>query len=242
MRNLNLLLRLIMTLGITACSPKYYTPNTQNIPLITHKGERDFSLSFDANQFNLQGAYGIAENFAVKVNGFIARENSASRDVGGSAKFIEIGGGYFKPLSDNFVFEAYGITGVGSVENHFNYISRTLPSNPSTIGQLTAKTFRIGIQPNFGYKSKYFSAAFSGRFVNLRFSNIKGDLIYENEKQVDYLKANASNFLIEPAFTIRGGFEHAKLQVQYGHSFNLSNHNFKQEDTFLTIGINVNLK
>lgn len=80
----------------------------------------------------------------------------------------------------------------------------------------------------------------SSRIVNLTYSNIKGDLIFENENQPNYLENNSSNFLIEPAITLRGGFEKLKLQLQYGYSVNLSNSNFRQDNSFLTLGLNFN--
>ena len=82
----------------------------------------------------------------------------------------------------------------------------------------------------------------SSRLVNLSYSNIKGDLIFGGDPQVADLKDNKSNFLIEPALTIRGGFEKVKLQVQYGYSFNVSKSDFKQDKNFLTVGLNFNFK
>ncbi|HAH58535.1 MAG TPA: hypothetical protein DCL86_10325, partial [Bacteroidales bacterium] len=55
---------------------------------------------------------------------------------------------------------------------------------------------------------------------------------------VDYLNENNSNFLMEPAITLKGGFEKIKLQVQYGYSFNLSNSSFPQDRDYLTFGLN----
>ncbi len=65
-------------------------------------------------------------------------------------------------------------------------------------------------------------------------------MIFKNEIQTAYLNKNSSSFLIEPALTVRGGLEKIKLQVQYGYRLNLSNSNFKQDKTFLTIGLNFN--
>lgn len=154
---------------------------------------------------------------------------------GGSGKFIELGAGYFTPVSKDWVFETYGILGLGSVENHF---PSTKGNYPGTNGDIFANIFRVGIQSNFGYKSKYFSAAVSSRIINLSYSKIKGDLIFNGENQVDYLKENSSIFLVEPALTIRGGLE--KVKLQYGYSLNLSNSDFRQDNTFLTIGLNYN--
>lgn len=181
----------------------------------------------------------MTKNIAIMANGGLFIPSDLDNGNGGSGKFFEVGAGYFQPIEENFVFETYGIIGFGGVENH---LPSTRDDHPSTKGDISANIFRIGIQPNFGYKSKYFSAAISSRIVNLSYSNIKGDLIFENENQLNYLKNNSSNFLIEPALTIKGGLEKVKLQVQYGFSLNLSNSDFKQDKSFLTIGLNFNFK
>lgn len=228
---------LFLVFGFASCSPKFYTPNTQNVPLISEKGETNLTLSGNSNQVEFQGAYGIAKNIALKANGGLFIPSDLDNGDGGSGKFIEFGGGYFKPISENWIFETYGIVGVGSFENH---LPSTKNDYPQTNGNISANILRVGIQPNFGYKSKYFSTAVSSRIVNLSYSNTKGDLIFEGENQPNYLKNNSSNFLIEPALTIRGGFEKFKLQLQYGYSLNLSNSNFRQDNSFLTLGLNFN--
>lgn len=222
---------------LSSCSPKYYSPNAQNVPLITAKGETNLTFAGNSDQLNFQGAYGVTNAFAIKADGgFFIPENNDNGD-GGSGKFFELGGGYFMPVGTNFVFEAYGIAGIGNMENHF---PSTVEANPQTTGKISANIIRYGIQPNFGYKSKYFSAAISSRIVNLNYTNVEGDLIYSGENQVNYLNDHNSNFLIEPALTLKGGIDKIKIQVQLGNSFNLSNSNFRQDKGFLTVGLNFN--
>ena len=229
----------ITTLAFVGCSPKYYTPNTQNVPLLSEKGETDLTLSGNVNQIEFQAAYAISEGFAVMANGGLFIPTDQDNGNGGSGKFMELGAGYFKPIDENFVFETYGIIGFGSVENH---IRSTTSAYPLTSGDISANVFRYGIQPNFGYKSKHFSAAISSRLVNLNYNKIEGDLIFEDESQVDYLKSNNSNLLLEPALTLRGGFEKFKIQLQYGYSFNLSHSDFRQDTSYFTVGLNYNFK
>ena len=218
----------------TSCSPLFYSPNSQNVPLISHKGDNKLTVAGNGNQVELQGSYGITDAFAIQANGGLYIPRNEDNGNGGSGKFFEIGGGYFTPIQDNFVFEAYGLVGIGSMENHF---PSTKEANPESTAKISANVMRLGIQPNFGYKSKYFEAAISSRIVNLMYNNIKGDLIFDAENQIDYLTENKSNFLLEPALTVRGGLERIKLQVQYGYSYNLSNNDFKQDNSFLTVGL-----
>ena len=229
MKKLNKLIIFVIAISFASCSSKYYTPNTQNVPLISQKGETNLTLAGNANQVEFQGAYGIGNNFAVQANGGLFIPADLDNGDGGSGKFIEFGAGYFKPLTENFIFETYGLLGLGSVENHFGQT-----------GNVSANILRVGIQPNLGFKSKYFSAALSSRIVNLMYSKIDGNLIGVGE--VQYLKDNSSNFLVEPAITLRTGFENFKLQLQYGYSVNLTKNDFKQDKSFLTLGLNFTFK
>lgn len=239
MKNLRISLLAVVGFALASCNPKYYTPNTQNVPLMSQKGETNLTLTGNGNQVEFQGAYAATQDIAVIANGGLFIPADLDNGNGGSGKFVELGAGYFKPVAQNWVFETYGILGFGSVENH---LPSTKDANPQTSGDISANIVRIGIQPNFGYKSKHFSAAISSRLVNLSYSNIKGDLIYEGEQQTAYLDKNSSNFLLEPALTIRGGLERIKLQMQLGYSLNLSNNDFRQDDSFLTLGLNFRLK
>lgn len=223
---------------MAGCNPKFYSPNTQNVPLISEKGETNLTLSGNANQVEFQGAYGVTDAFAIQANGGLFIPSDLENGNGGSGKFFETGGGYYRPVADNFVFETYGLIGFGNVENHFP----NSDGNSNLGGDVSANILRFGIQPNFGYKSKYFSAAVSTRLVNLMYNNIDGDLIFDGENQMDYLKSNNSNFMFEPALTLRGGFEKLKLQVQFGYSLNLSNTDFRQDKSTLTVGLNFNFK
>ncbi len=233
MKKINKLILFGVAIAFSSCSPKYYTPNTQNVPLISEKGETNLTLSGNGNQVEFQGAYGITENIAIQANGGLFIPADLDNGNGGSGKFIEFGAGYFKPVTEKLIFETYGILGFGNFENHISDVAG---------GDISANILRVGIQPSLGFKSKYFSAALSSRFVNLMYSKIEGNLIYEGLGQVDYLKDNSSNFLVEPAITLRTGFEKVKLQLQYGYSINVSKNDFKQDKTYLTLGLNFTFK
>lgn len=225
----------IASAAFIGCSPKYYSPNTQNVPLFSESGEWNLSAAGNDNQFEFQAAYAVTDGFAVQANAGLFVPKDLDNGDGGSGRFIEMGAGYFKPVTDKLIFELYGLAGFGGVENELRSRATT---DPVTNGTLSASVFRYGFQPNFGFKSKYFSAAVSSRIVNVLYSNVDGSLMYDGENQQAYLNDNNSNFLIEPALTLRGGFDVAKLQLQIGRSFNLSNSDFRQDKAFATVGLN----
>lgn len=221
----------------TACSPKYYTPNTQNVPLISEKGEVDLSLAGNGNQVEFQGAYGFSDNIAFKANVGLFVPPDLENGNGGSGRFLELGAGYYKKIGDKIVFESYGLLGFGNFENHFPTAVNGVMGRGKDI---SANIFRLGLQPNIGYKSDHFTIAASSRIVSLNYTGIEGDLSVDGVNQDTYLSENKSNLLIEPALTIKGGLERVKAQIQMGYSANLTNSDFRQDKVFLTAGLNFN--
>lgn len=232
---------IVGVLALTSCSPKYYEGNTQNVPLLSEQGEIDLTVSGNTGKVEFQGAYGITNHLGVVANGGVYIPTNLDNGNGGSGKFGELGLGYFTKIqeSENWIFETYGLVGFGTMENH---LPSTVQDYPTTKGNISANLLRIGVQPNIGYKSEYFTVALSSRFVHLSYDKIAGDLVFENERQVDYLRDHNSHFLIEPALTIKGGLERIKLQLQYGYSFNLTDFDFRQEKPFLSLGLNFKFK
>ena len=72
--------------------------------------------------------------------------------------------------------------------------------------------------------------------MGISYSDIRGSLIFDNEDQVQYLKANNSQMVLEPAFTLRAGLDWGKIQLQYAHSINLGDPDFRQSEGHLTLG------
>lgn len=224
-----------------SCHPIYYIPNSHNVPLISEKKEANISLMGDPDRVELQAAYGLTESFAIQANTALYIPKDDENGSGGSGNLFEVGAGYFTKVATqghvSAVFEVYGLMGYGSVENHFPSDD---PQNNS-FDNISANFWRIGIQPNFGLKSKYLSIAISTRLVNLRYNNIKGNLVHENIIQTDYLNDNRSLFLVEPALTLRVGLKKFKIHGQLGASQNLTNTQFHQYDLYYTLGLNYNI-
>lgn len=69
MKNFIKLIFAVTILVLASCSPKFYTPNTQNVPLLTEKGETNLTLAGNTNQVEFQGAYAVTQHFALQANG-----------------------------------------------------------------------------------------------------------------------------------------------------------------------------
>lgn len=234
MKNLKFI-GIICSLYFFGCTPLYYIPTTQNVPLITEQGETNLTVASNYELIELQGAVGLTDKIGIQLNGALYYPAYDGEGDGGNGNLIELGGGYYKPLKYNLVFETYGLLGMGKVENH---LPSTVEYYPQTKGDISAKFFRYGIQPNFGYKRKNYAAALSSKFFVQHYSDIKGDLIFNDVAQVDLVKANRTNYLIEPAITLKGGSARLQLQFQYGLTLNLSHQAIIKDDAFFSFGIN----
>lgn len=241
MRQLSILIGLAFIIITSACSPMFYSINSQNVPLLEAKGDGCLTVSGNTDIVGFQAAYGINDNVGLQLNGgiFIPKElDSGNRSSG---KFIEGGLGYFKSFDNALTFETYGLFGIGSVENH-------LPATITVItapGELSGNILRYGIQPSLGYESNRFEAVISSRIVRLNYSTVEGFVNFEDAGQVDYFSADKSKFLIEPALTLRGGLDKIKVQVQIGYSLNmgkiLDEKRYKHDKKFATVGLHYSL-
>ena len=222
----------------SGCTTTYYIPNTQNVPVIDAKGVTSLDLAGSGNQVELQAAYGITDALAIQANGAWYIPKDEDNGNGGSGSLYEGGIGYYKNLSENWLFDTYALVGAGRVENHF---PSTLPTVPVTTGRIEANALRYGLQPSLTYHTPYFSVSGSVRATQLSYSNISGSVYLDGLQQERYLADNNSQFLLEPALTLRGGLERVKLQLQLLQSINLTNSNFKQDNTLISIGLNIHL-
>lgn len=225
---------LLVYLWASSCSPIYYSPNSHNVPLLKQKGDARVGLHGNSTRLEVSTAFAVEGHVGLTLDGGMFFPADDEQGDGGKGQFIQVGAGYFKPIGEKWVFETYGQFGYGKVQNHF---PSTLDSFPSTTGIIDANLARYGIQPSFGFSSRFFDAAISARICGLSYFNTGGSLIYDREDQVLYLRDQGTQFLIEPALTLRGGLEYLKLQVQIGRSINVTNSDFRQDDGHVSVGL-----
>jgi hypothetical protein len=216
---------LLLPIFLVSCSTYYYAPNSHNVPLFKEKNEvrADIkgTIGDDFNGFEAQAAYSITDNVAVMGN-YIMGKGGTSSDLNGRwgrGHLVEGGAGYYKEIVKDLVFESYGGVGFGRVKNH-HY-------EGGYAGSSTHNLFRVFLQPQIGYASNVFDAAFSTRFGLLRFnqSQNSNSAYYTPSvmSQLSYINANPNSIMAEPAITMRLGWKYVKLQLQATASYNLSN-------------------
>jgi hypothetical protein len=210
----------------SACSPIYYAPNTLNVPMLREQGQGNAAVHFGSQEsktyYNVQGAYSFKPNWAFMGDIVWANyEDGSNSSTNGHGHLISGGAGYYRPFGKHFTWDAYGIAGLGRVEN-----------NRGSQGNIDSSLFRYGIQPSAGFNTKYFAGSFAARMVGLRYFNTDGSFTSE----VQYLRSAGTQFLFEPAVTFRVGPEPFRFQLQVGHSHNLTDSTFKQESDLASIG------
>ncbi len=231
--NISLFIILLHFLG---CSPIYYVPKTQNVPLLNHKGNVNFSLLHSEYNYEFQSSLAVTDNVGVILNAAYAegsysgeknlRPSGEGKDVCG-----ELGIGYFERVGNLFIYEIYGLYALGQMENIF-----PAPMYKNTVGFIRSDYTKYSLQPAFGLASANLEVAVSSKLTYLNFSNIIGNAIFYDKNQIVYLNDNRSNVIVEPALTIRMGFKNVKIQGQLSLSYNLSNRLFYQEEYLLSFG------
>jgi hypothetical protein len=207
--------------------------------MIQAKGQTNLTVAGNANQVEFQAAYGLSGSLAFQVNGGAVIPKDEDNGNGGSGRLLEAGLGLFRNVNENVLFDVYALVGVGTVDNDF---PTSVAANPSTTGKISADMSRFSLQPSISFRRRYVSISGSARLSSLQYRNIQGSLIFGGEDQVTYLADNKSNFLFEPAVTLRVGGEKLRLQIQFVQSVNLSNSDFKQDKNLGTVGLNFNFR
>ncbi|MGE0160511.1 MAG: hypothetical protein AB7T31_13960 [Gemmatimonadales bacterium] len=227
-------LAILAGLAASGCAPKYYAPNTHNVPVLTRAGDYSGAFAFGDSRGELQAAYAVSERVALMLNAAVFDQADDADGDGGRGGILELGAGYLAPVGDRVQVGVFGLLGGGDLENHF---PSTVTSNPGTTGTLEAHLARFGLQPTLSYRTTHFEAAASARVLGLRYSDVTGSLVFGGEDQVQMLRDQPDHTLLEPALTLRAGFETVKAQLQLGWSFNRGHSEFRQDEGHLTAGI-----
>ncbi len=233
MKDVKLSWFLILLLMISSCTHYYYAPNMHNVPLFQQKEEFHLDISGSMGNeftaFEIQAAFSLTDNISIMGNGFVVnRERELYHDEFGRGHLLEGGAGAFVPVYNNVIFETYFGAGLGKIENGYDTgITSKLSLN------------RYFLQPSIGYTSDFMDFALSLRLNGLRYNDIQlsGDLDQEDREQIQFISRNPFSILVEPAVTLRAGWEHVKFQLQVGFSENIKNPDLFQEHLNLNFGM-----
>ena len=214
----------------TSCVHYYYAPNAQNVPLLKEKNDTKLLVAVSGGDeftgFEAQFSRAVTDKIGVMANFIAGGGSEESNNESGSGLLFEIGAGYYKPIGQKFVFEAYGGIGYGGVKNKYK---------PETS---KVNFTRFFVQPSFGFTTRGFEIALSSRIAGLNYHSItSSSQIYD----IEYIKDHKFSVLFEPALTIRGGWDKVKLQLQYVLSENWNNPGLSQERSNFNLGLYFNI-
>ncbi|MBC7384062.1 MAG: hypothetical protein H7296_13940 [Bacteroidia bacterium] len=215
-----------------------YEPNVVNMPLLEEKREYTVTVSHK----NIQVAYALKNHLAVMGNAFYTNIPTNTeigyQELGEGGKGILVEGavGYFNYYPDlDITFETYA--GLGYGHSNFSYNSRDNNGNlvPQTFN---SNGFKYFIQPDIGFKTKYFDWALGTRFSAIEYLNPTITNAKANIPNDRYSSVGTTTYIfLEPALTLRFGFRRIKLQVQYIHSMKLNNSPLYYTDYSLNAGL-----
>lgn len=200
---------------LSSCAPMYI-PNKVNIPLLSHAGELQVGAFGATSGLDPQVTYAITNHVAVMANGSFRNDEPDSTTTNyHKHSFGELGVGYYKQLSDNLRFEVFAGYGGGNIE--------ALYSNSLFSDYAKTKIKRFFIQPDVGFTTKVVDPGLAMRFVIV------------NATQANQ---NITRAFLEPAVSLKAGFEYIKFVFQAGLSIPFQNDNMIEQEPFIAaVGI-----
>ncbi|MCX6328876.1 MAG: hypothetical protein NTZ85_05070 [Bacteroidia bacterium] len=238
---------LLISVLLNSCTTPhfYYTPIIQNVPLFNDKNQfsGDLAGSFGTvnNCFEIQTAFSLPGHIALTANYMTGGNDNSSEYYNDFARinYFESSLGYYRSFENIGVFEIYSGYGRGYQRHAFtSWQSWSLESD----GRADMSYSKIFIQPDIGIKKGWMEAAFSCRLSRLNFTDIKIDnSVYYHLDELNTLRQNNTPWLIEPAFTFRGGSKSVKGQIQVVFSQNLTNSYLMFERFRFNIGLYISL-
>ena len=223
---------------VSSCSPVFYAPSTQNVPLLKEKGE----VNIGGGYSNTDRGEGISLNFAVAVDSSWAVAGSFNSLGGGEKNATDswrTTGNYFEAAAGKFnssptgpwVYEAFLGLGYGAINNEINN------------DFVDAKFLKPYLQPTFGLRTKHIDFVITPRLsvVNYISEDIRINEPVDERRVLDFFDEKGTTFVFEPGATLRLGIRNVKIQLQYVYS-SFSYDSRDEDEPFdsemLTVGLN----
>jgi hypothetical protein len=228
------------------CSHYYYIANIQNVPLLREKNDSRLSGAFafgdESKCIEVQGAYALTDKVGLLADFMSAWGGDVSDKDYGKGIYFDGALGYFKPVKKSGVFEIYG--GLGGSSQHHEYSGLHYDSGSGGFynaydGNSDLSFLKFFVQPSFGLKFSIFEVAVSTRFSGLSYFSVNNH-VYGNSYLSDDLTSisEKGHFFLEPAATLRMGWENINIQVQGLYSGYLNRHESDiAEEAHLSVGL-----
>ena len=219
--SLKFLSLLFVAASFYACGPVLYSNVGQNVPLFQNKGEFYGQFGFSstdgaqaASGTGGKAAYAFSDKLFASGSfyGMKSPNNPDTDEWEGKGGYWELGSGLYGGFNNpRFRYEAVLGFGRGRIEN------TSLMTSGNYINSTFIKPF---IQPSWGFVSRFFEFAFTPRIAFVSFQDTHDyKLLPEQRLDVtEFFDQRNNNFVLEPGFTLRGGYEGVMLDLQYSFS------------------------
>lgn len=204
----------------SSCTPHFYKPKPLEPVLLTKKNQLKINTITDFSIGTVSAAYSPKQNLGIQLGvGSNHYKSSGTDNTGRDTIYLNeyyfnpyLSVGYYKNISQDILFEAYG--GIGM----YNY------KNTAISYLKSMKNINIYIQPTIVYIQKNFDASFTLRidYFNRNKTRITDSVLSADDvKKYQFL--NYKNyFFVQPGFTIKGGLKNVKAQFQISESIPFS--------------------
>ena len=217
-----------------SCGSIYYVPNAQNVPLLTKKDEAvlsaNLAITEETSAVKLNGAYAFADQFGVigsySMIGERGEEIFPERKKR-KANVYDVGLIYFLPFGKSFMPSGKKLV----FETTFGYGGGTILNNADNVLTERVDFNNIYFQPALGYVTKRFELAFSVKYNYITYINLA------LRKNSPSYPLNRGYSFLEPAITIRYGWEKIKFQNQILISHEMSESNLSRDRVNINFGL-----
>jgi len=212
-----LLLFSLIAITAASCRTIYYSPNSQNVPLLSEKNQLKVQggvgYGEEAGRAEGQLAFALTNHLGLMANYARYSEKGDSETLD-NGQLMELGLGYSQMIFENkenldlkVIWDVYGGHGFGR--------ATVYPDNYEVSYTLN-RTF---LQPAIGFETSYFDVALSCRTAYADFGNFPDFSNPFLNPSYDYdLNRYDKHVLIEPALTTKVGYKFIKLQSQVIYS------------------------
>jgi len=221
------------------CSPIYYVLSTQSLPELTEKNDLVVggSYNFINSTISLPGigtgyggqiflAYSPIDNL-----GIYTGYNNAF-DISASAwDSYDFNIGYYDKIDSSFSYNVYLGTSIGNLI--------LIENENAERSQLSSRMLSLSFRPSISYQINSFRLNLSSNLKRLTYSKIEGTPALFNGGQ--YLQENNNHTLLEPSLSFIYDSKKVDFLVQFGRSINLTNSNFRQHNSYFSIGLNLSI-
>ncbi len=236
-----------VSITLMSCYTHSFTPQTQNVPLFTEKGELEFNVAHSYRSADHQIAYSPLQNIGVMSNIAITPYSIVP----------EIGIGTYGSINKKSVFEIFSGYAFCRYVFHDSNAVINFPQFSSIGYKTDILANRFFIQPVIGQKfSDKVSLSLSAKFCYWQFLqyNYYGNAIEKYEKNGtiyhvltndSIYNSNVDKFTIEPSITLKVGGAYGKVMLQTGFYYTYKNSNeaepYRSFPLFIRAGFNLNL-